>query len=137
MSPSQRVSTHPYYDPPYLHNKKIAYFTFVVPSILYPIRASNLSMADLKGIQKPLLPMIYHGRHMHHNVTQDYVFGLSTFRGLEIPVFDITTNVHLWEILRDHLEQDDPTKTLLMVSIGYAQIAVVSGTQFLSLPCKG
>ena len=96
----------------------MAYGTFVVPSILYPLGASTLSMADLKAIQKPLLPMICHGRHMHRNVKQDYLFGPSTFGGLEIPLFGITTTyVHRWKMLRDHLEQDDPTKKLLMTSL--------------------
>ena len=115
----------------------MAYETFVVPSISYPLRASTMSMVDLKAIQKPLLPMICHGRHMIRNVKQDYLFGPSTFGGLEITAFEITTNVHRWEMLRDHLEKDDPTKKLLMASLGYSQLAVVSCTQVLSFPYKG
>ena len=50
--------------------KKTTYGIFVVPSISYPLRASTLSMADMKAIQKSLLPMICHGRHMHRNVNR-------------------------------------------------------------------
>ena len=94
-------------------------------------------MANLKTIQTPLLPMICHSRHKHQNVKHDYLFGPSTFGGLEIPAFEITTNVHHWEMLRNHLEQDDPTKKILMASLGYSQLAVGSGTQVLSLLYKG
>ena len=40
-------------------------------------------------------------------------------------------------MLRDHLERDDATKQLIMASISYAQLAVGSGTQLLSLPYRG
>ena len=40
-------------------------------------------------------------------------------------------------MLCDHLEQDDPTKKLLMASLGYTQLAVDIGTPVLSLPYKG
>ena len=67
-------------------------------------------------------------------IKQDYLFGPSTFGGLEIPSVEITTYVHRLEMLHDHLEKDSPTKKLLMASLGYAQLAVGSGTQVLSLP---
>ena len=40
-------------------------------------------------------------------------------------------------MLRDHLERDDAKKQLIMASLSYAQLAVGSGTQLLSLPYRG
>ena len=40
-------------------------------------------------------------------------------------------------MFRDHLERDDATKQLIMASLSYAQLAVGSGTQLLSLPYRG
>ena len=40
--------------------KKMAYTTFVIPSITFPLRASGLSMKELQYIQRPLVPMICH-----------------------------------------------------------------------------
>jgi hypothetical protein len=50
---------------------------------------------------------------------------------------EVSTNEHRWALLRDHLERDDATKQLLMVSLSYAQLDVGSGTQLLPLPYKG
>ena len=59
--------------------KKMAFATFVIPSITFPLRASGLSMNELKSIQRPLVPMICHGRRVHWNVKHKYLYGPSTF----------------------------------------------------------
>ena len=117
--------------------KKMAYATFVIPSITFPLRASGLSMKELKSIQRPMVPMICHGRRVHRNVKQHYMYGPSTFGGFEIPAMEVSTNEHRWAMLRYHLERDDATKQLIMASLSYAQLAVGSGTQLLSLPYRG
>jgi hypothetical protein len=94
--------------------KRMAYGTFVIPSITFPLRASGLSMSELKSIQRPLVPMICHGRRVHQNIKQTYLYGPSTFGGYEIPALEVSTNEHRWAMLRDHLERDDTTKQLLM-----------------------
>ena len=50
---------------------------------------------------------------------------------------EVSTNEHRWAMLRDHLERDDATKQLIMTSLSYAHLEVVSGIQLLSLPYKG
>ena len=42
-----------------------------------------------------------------------------------------------WAVLRYHLERDDATTQQIRVSLSYAQLAVGSGTQLLSLPYHG
>ena len=71
-------------------------------------------MADLKVIQKNLSPMICHSRHMNQEVKLDYVFGSYIFGGMEVPAFEITTNIHYYTMLCDHFEQEKSTKKLLM-----------------------
>ena len=117
--------------------KKMVYATFVIPSITLPLRASGLSIKELQSIQRPLVPMICHGRRVHRKVKQKYLYGPSTFGGYEIPALEVSTNEHRWAMLRDHLERNDATKQLIMVSLSYAQLAVGSGTQLLSLPYHG
>ena len=94
-------------------------------------------MDELKSIQRPLIPMICHGHQVHRNIKQAYLYGPSTFGRYKIPILEVSTNAHRWEMLPDHLERDDATKQLLMELLRYAQLSVVSGTQIISLPCKG
>jgi hypothetical protein len=117
--------------------KRMAYGTFVIPSITFPLRASGLSMSELQFIQRPLIPMIFHGRRVHQHIKQMYLYNPSTFGGYKIPDLEVSTNEHRWALLRDHLERDDATKQLLMASLSYSQLAVGSGTQLLPLPYRG
>ena len=64
--------------------KKMAYATFVIPSSTLPLRASGLSMDDLKSIQRPLVPTIFHMLRVHRNIKQTYLYGPTTFGGYEI-----------------------------------------------------
>ena len=41
--------------------KMMAYAKCVSPSITFPLRARGLPRNDFKSIQRPLIPMIYHG----------------------------------------------------------------------------
>ena len=115
----------------------MAYATFVIPSITFPLRASGLSMNELKSIQRPIFPMICHRCRVHQNIKHKYLYGPSTFGGYEIPALEVSTNEHRWAMLRDHLELDDATKQLIMASLSYAKLAVGSVTQLLSLPYHG
>ena len=81
--------------------------------------------------------MICYGHRVHRNVKQKYLYGPSTFGGYEILALEVSTNEHRWAMLRDHLERDDVTKQLIIASLSYAQLAVGSGTQLLSLPYHG
>ena len=64
-----------------IRQKKMEYGTFMIPSITFPLRASGLSMDELKSMQRPLVPMICHGRRVHRNIKQTYLYGPSTFGG--------------------------------------------------------
>ena len=48
-------------------------------------------------------------------------------------MFGVTTNTQRWGMLVEHLERDDATNIILWASLGYAQLAVGSVTQLLSL----
>jgi hypothetical protein len=72
--------------------KNMVYATFVIPSITFPLRASGLSINELKSIQRPLVPMICHGHRVHWHVKQKYLYGPSTFGGYEIPALEVSTN---------------------------------------------
>ena len=74
---------------------------------------------------------------MHRNANHEYLFGPSRLGGMEVPSFAVTTNAHRLTMLMDHLERDDATKKLFWASLGYAQLAVGSGRQLLSLTYNG
>ena len=63
-----------------------------------------MKLRDLEAIQGPMFPMIYHGLHMHRKVKHAYLFGPSRYRCMDIETFTVSMNVHLWEMLLDHLK---------------------------------
>ena len=56
---------------------------------------------------------------------------------MEVSSFAVTTNENRLTMLMDHLERVDATHKLFWASLGYAQLAVGSEPQLLSLPYKG
>ena len=96
-----------------------------------------MSIDELKPIQRTIIQMICHGHRVHWNIKQMYLFGPSAFGGYEIPILEVSTNEHQWVMLRDHLERENSTKQLLMVSLSYSKLALGGRNQLLSLTNRG
>ena len=78
-----------------------------------------MKLQDMEAIQGPLVPMIFHGLNMYRHSKDAYLFGPTRYGGMEVTTFPVSTNAHRWEMLLDHLEQNDSMKRLFWASVGY------------------
>ena len=77
--------------------KKITYSNFVSPSITFPLSSSSMLMEEFKSIRRPSIPKIWHGRRVHRNIKQTYLFGPSTFDEYKITSLEVSTKKHIWK----------------------------------------
>jgi hypothetical protein len=103
------------------HHSWVYYFSVFLRSIGYPLPVSHLSLADLKAIQRPMIPIVLTRMNFCRNLSRKLVFLCSFFGGLDFRHLYIEQGTGQITFLIRHLRTPGQVHNLLFIVLSWVQ----------------
>jgi hypothetical protein len=99
----------------------VYYFSVFLRSIGYPLPVSHLSLADLKAVQQPMIPIVLTKMIFCRNLSRKLVFLCSYFGGLDFRQLYIEQGTGQITFLIRHLRTPGQVHDLLLIVLSWLQ----------------
>ena len=113
---------------------KLAYSSFLLPSIRYKLVSTNLTYKECDELMVRIKEILLNANGMHKNCDRNILFQPETRLGLNYDHWYFIKGIEKIKLFLLHMRRNDTTSNLLRITMSYSQMESGTCTPFLQTP---